>query len=100
MSALKGLLFAGGLFILYIFIARWLFVHAGVWLNLVYPLLALATNYTVSYRVSIMSLRSGNVKKIKGVFMHYVAPVVIEAMLKDPGALETGGRRKGPDGPV
>jgi sigma-B regulation protein RsbU (phosphoserine phosphatase) len=32
---------------LHIFIARWLFVQAGVWLNIVYPLLVLATTYTV-----------------------------------------------------
>ena len=38
---------AAGLFILYIFIACGLFIRAGVWLNIVYPLLALATNYTV-----------------------------------------------------
>ena len=30
---------------MHIVVARWLFVQAGVWLNLVYPLLALSTNY-------------------------------------------------------
>jgi hypothetical protein len=45
MSALKGLLCATGLSIVYIVIARWLFVHAGVWLNIVYPLLVVSTNY-------------------------------------------------------
>ena len=45
MSALKGLLCAMGLSIVYIIIARWLFVHAGVWLNIVYPLLVVSTNY-------------------------------------------------------
>jgi PAS domain S-box-containing protein len=30
---------------LYLVMACWLFVHAGVWLTLVYPLLALSTNY-------------------------------------------------------
>ena len=32
--------------------------------------------------------------KIKGAFMHYVAPVVIEEMLKDPGRLKLGGEEK------
>jgi hypothetical protein len=45
MGALKGLLCAMGLSIVYIVIARWLFVHAGVWLNIVYPLLVVSTNY-------------------------------------------------------
>jgi CHASE2 domain-containing sensor protein len=45
MSALKGLLCAMGLSIVYIVIARWLFVNAGVWLNIVYPLLVVSTNY-------------------------------------------------------
>ena len=44
-GALKGLLCATGLGVLYLVIACWLFVHAGVWLTLVYPLLALSTNY-------------------------------------------------------
>ena len=45
LSALKGLLCAMGLSIVYVIIARWLFVHAGVWLNMVYPLLVVSTNY-------------------------------------------------------
>ena len=45
LGALKGLLCAMGLSILYLVIACWFFVHAGVWLNIVYPLLALSTNY-------------------------------------------------------
>jgi CHASE2 domain-containing sensor protein len=45
MSALKGLSCAMGLSIVYIVIARWLFVNAGVWLNIVYPLLVVSTNY-------------------------------------------------------
>ena len=47
LSPLQGPWAAAGLFILYIFIACGLFIRAGVWLNIVYPLLALATNYTV-----------------------------------------------------
>jgi adenylate cyclase len=93
MSALKGLLFAGGLVILHIFIARWLFVNAGVWLNIVYPLLALSTNYTVLTLYDYVTEERER-KKIKGAFMHYVAPVVIEEMLKDPARLKLGGDEK------
>jgi PAS domain S-box-containing protein len=44
LGVLKGLLCALGLIVLHIFVARWLFVQAGVWLAIVYPLLALSTN--------------------------------------------------------
>ena len=47
LSPLQGPLAAAGLFILYIFMACGLFISVGVWLNIVYPLLVLATNYTV-----------------------------------------------------
>ncbi len=93
MSALKGLLFAAGLFILHILVARWLFVSLKVWLNIVYPLLALSVTYTgltVYYYVTEERER----KKIKGAFRHYVAPIVIEEMLKEPGRLKLGGEEK------
>jgi len=47
LSPLQGPLAAAGLFILYIFMACGLFIGVGAWLNIVYPLLVLATNYTV-----------------------------------------------------
>jgi adenylate cyclase len=93
MSAFKGLVFATGLIILHIFIARWLFVHAGVWLNIVYPLLALTMSYTVLTLYDYVAEERER-KKIKGAFTHYVAPVVIEEMLKDPARLKLGGDEK------
>src|SRR5215475_4044247 len=47
LSPLQGPWAAAGLFILYIVIACGLFIKVGAWLNIVYPLLVLATNYTV-----------------------------------------------------
>ena len=47
LSPLQGPWAAAGLFILYVFIACGLFISVGAWLNIVYPLLVLATNYTV-----------------------------------------------------
>jgi CHASE2 domain-containing sensor protein len=47
LSPLQGPWAAAGLFILYIVTACWLFISVGVWLNLVYPLLVLVTNYAV-----------------------------------------------------
>jgi adenylate cyclase len=93
MSALKGMFFAAGLFVLHIFFTRWLFTHYRVWLNVVYPLLVLSLNYTaltVYYYVTEERER----KKIKGTFRHYVAPLVVEEMLKDPDRLKLGGEEK------
>jgi adenylate cyclase len=93
LSAVKGLLLAAGLFIVHISIARWLFIHAGVWLNIIYPLLVLGTNYT-ALTVYDYVTEERERKKVKATFMHYVAPVVIEAMLKNPEQLKLGGDEK------
>ena len=93
MSAVKGIFFAAGLFLVYIFIARFLFVDNRVWLNIVYPLLALAVNYT-ALTVYYYLTEERERKKIKGTFRHYVAPLVVERMLKDPDMLKLGGEEK------
>lgn len=93
MGALKGLLFATGLFILHIFIARWLFVNSGVWLNIVYPLLVLSTNYT-ALTVYHYVTEERERKKIKGAFEHYVAPEVVNEIVKYPEKLNLGGERR------
>ena len=93
LSPLRGLGFATGLFVLYIFAARWLFVNAHVWLNVVYPLLSLATTYTALtayYYVTEQRQR----KKVKETFRQYVAPLVVEEMLKEPRRLKLGGEEK------
>ncbi len=92
-SAGVGLLAAALLATAHVLLARWLFVEHSVWLNIVYPLLALGTNYvslTVYYYVGETRER----KRIHGAFGRYVAPVVIEQMLEDPGRLELGGEEK------
>jgi adenylate cyclase len=93
MSAFKGLMYAMGLFIVHIVVAYWLFTHFGVWLNLVYPLLVISTSYT-ALTVYDYVTEERERKKIKGAFTHYVAPVVIEEMLKDPERLKLGGDEK------
>lgn len=92
-GAATGLLTAALLATGHVLVARWLFVAHGVWLNLVYPLLALAGNYvalTVYYYVRETRER----KRIHSAFGRYVAPVLVERMLQDPGRLELGGEEK------
>jgi adenylate cyclase len=93
LSPLKGLICALVLGIVHIFIARWLFINAGVWLNIVYPLLVLSANYTLLSVYDYVTEEQER-KRIKEAFTHYVAPVVIEEMLKDPGRLKLGGEEK------
>jgi adenylate cyclase len=93
LSALKGLVFVTLLFILHVIIARWLFVRSGVWLNIVYPLLTLSVVYTTLTLYHYVTEERER-KKIKGAFKHYVAPIVIEEMLKDPERLQLGGEEK------
>jgi adenylate cyclase len=92
-SAMKGLFIASGLFILHIFIARWLFVNSRVWLNIVYPLMVLAITYT-AVTVYRYVTEERERKKIKETFRQYLPPLVIEEMLKDPGRLKLGGEEK------
>jgi adenylate cyclase len=93
MGAIRGLGLAAGLFILHVLAARWLFVTSRVWLNMVYPLLALSTNYTALTAYHYVTEERER-KKIKGAFRHYVAPIVVEEMLKEPGRLKLGGEEK------
>jgi adenylate cyclase len=93
MGAFKGLVCVTGLVIVHLFIARWLFVRAGVWLNIVYPLLVLSLNYTV-LTVYHYATEERERKKIKGAFEHYVAPEVVNEIVKHPEKLNLGGERK------
>jgi adenylate cyclase len=93
LTALKGLLFASGLFALHIAVTRWLFVHYGVLLNMVYPLLALTLTYT-GLTVYRYVTEERERKKIKGAFSYYVSESVVNEMLKHPERLKLGGDKK------
>jgi len=92
-GAIKGLLFALGLFAVHIAIARWLFDHTRVWLNIVYPILVLTLTYT-GITVYHYVTEERERKKIKGTFRQYVAPLVIEKMLQEPERFKLGGEVK------
>jgi adenylate cyclase len=93
LSPLEGLAFAAGLFVLYVFGCRWLFEQAQVWLNMVYPLLALSSTYTVLTAYAYLTEQRQR-KRVKDTFRQYVAPEVVEEMLKDPARLRLGGEEK------
>ena len=93
MKAIAGLLIALIIFTLHVLFTRWLFVQFNLWLNMVYPLTSLAISYTF-VTVFNYALVERDRKRIKGTFRQYVAPMVIEEMLKDPEQLTLGGEEK------
>ncbi len=93
LSAFAGLLLFVALFVAHVAVAYQLFTSYGAWLNIVYPLLALAFNY-IALTVYSYVTEERERKKIKGAFEHYVAPEVIEGMLQDPSRLKLGGEQK------
>jgi len=93
LSAVKGILFAIGLFIIHIFLSRILFVTYGVWFNITYPIAALAILYT-SLTIYKYMTEERERKKIKGAFSQYVSPAIVNEMLKHPEKLKLGGDRK------
>jgi adenylate cyclase len=93
LGAMKGALFAAGLFVLYIVATRWFFIHFGLWVNIVYPLLALVLFYTSSTIYRYLTEERER-KKIKGAFTYYVSSSVVNEMLKNPDKLKLGGDKR------
>jgi adenylate cyclase len=92
-SALVGVIFLAALFLLYVFMAHLLFVQARVWLNMVYPLLALVATYTM-LTVYRYVLEERERRRIKQAFQHYVAPDIVDLVLQDPGGIRLGGQER------
>ena len=93
LSALKGIMFTSGLFIIHILTARLLFTHSGLWVNIVYPLLTVVLVYT-SLTLYHYITEERERKKIKGAFSYYVSSAVVNEMLKSPEKLKLGGDKK------
>jgi adenylate cyclase len=91
--AIAGLLSAVALFGGYVLLAGWAFTRHGIWLEMVHPLLALTLNYTglTAYRYLTEERER---RRMKVMFGQYVAPVVVEELLRDPGRLALGGEEK------
>jgi adenylate cyclase len=93
LSAIKGVVLMSGLFVLYIFVTQWLFTHALLWVNMVYPLLGLVLLYT-SLTIYRYLTEERERKKIRGAFSHYVSSSVVNEVLKNPDKLKLGGDMK------
>jgi len=93
LSAVKGIFFAVGIFVAYIFLTRYLFVSHGLWFNMVYPLAAIVILY-ISLTIHRYFTEEKERRKIKGAFTYYVSSSVVNEMLKHPEKLKLGGDRK------
>lgn len=92
-SALFGLIFTGALFGGFVLSAHWLFVTQHIGVNLVYPVFVMGATYTILtlYRFLVEERER---RRIKGAFQYYVAPDVVDIMLKDPAGVRLGGEEK------
>ncbi len=92
-SALFGLVFTGALFVAFVLGAHGLFVTQHIGVNMVYPVFVMGATYTVLtlYRFLIEERER---RRIKGAFQYYVAPDVVDIMLKDPAGVRLGGEEK------
>lgn len=77
----------------YIVINYLIFVYMHIWLNLVYPLIMIATGSLVLYTYRFAT-EEREKKRIRGAFSHYVTESVVAEMLKNPEKLKLGGEKK------
>ena len=92
-SAFAGVGFVVTVFALFVVTAYQLFVHARVWLNMVYPVFALATTYTMLTVYRFLTEERAR-RQIKATFQQYVSHDVIEQMLNDPEMAKLGGQER------
>ena len=88
----SGLL-AAALVISYYIFQLYMFIGQQVWLDILYPLLALFIVYggIAFYKYAV---ESGERRFIKKAFGHYVSPEVVNQIIADPSKLELGGQEK------
>ena len=92
-GAIKGMFSVSGLSLFHLMLARWLFIDLEIWLNIVYPLLALLLTYA-SVTVFRYLTEERERKKIRVAFSYYVSSSVVNEMLKHPERLKLGGDKK------
>jgi len=92
-AAIYGTLFAALLFIVHIMATYSFFSVYGLWINMVYPLLAIVLIYT-SLTLYHYITEERERKKIRGAFSYYVSSSVVNEMLKNPDKLKLGGDKK------
>lgn len=77
----------------FLYFNRYMFIERGVWLNLVYPGVSLVLNFA---GITVYRYMTEEKEKrfIKGAFGQYLAPSVVNQLLRDPSMLKLGGERR------
>jgi len=89
-GALKSSFFSMAMILLYLFITTLLFWRYGYWINVVYPTISGLAVF-ISLTVYKYVTEEREKKKIRSAFSFYVAPSVVNEMLKNPEKLKLGG---------
>lgn len=92
-GALQGVFRVVVLLTAYFAFNTWLFYSQGMFLNLVYPQLALGLVF-IALTLSRYSQEEQQRRQVEGAFGKYVAPNVIEQMMGSPDGLELGGEER------
>ena len=93
LNALKSAIFAVTIFFAFILTACWLFIYFGVWLNMVYPLLALLIIY-ISITIFRYFTEEKKRKEIKSAFSRYAPSNVVNEISHNPDKLKLGGEER------
>jgi len=93
LNALKGAIFAVTIFSGFILSVCWLFIYFGVWLNMVYPLLALLSIY-ISLTIYHYFTEEKKRKEIKSAFSRYAPSNVVNEISHNPDKLKLGGEER------
>jgi len=89
-GAMKASIFSVGMIVMYLLINTFLFWRYGYWINVVYPTVCgLAVFVALTIYKYVTEEREK--KKIRSAFSFYVAPSVVNEMLKNPEKLKLGG---------
>ena len=93
LDALKSAIFAVIIFSAFILIVCWLFIYYGIWLNMVYPLLALSCVY-ISITIFRYFTEEKQRKEIKSAFSRYAPSNVVNEISHNPDQLKLGGEER------
>ncbi|MDD5167561.1 MAG: CHASE2 domain-containing protein [Syntrophales bacterium] len=92
-KAVYGVILILGMLAAFIAANTMIFIHYRIWLNMIYPLLTMATIYLM-ITVYRYVTEEREKKKIRGAFQYYLTASVMNEILKDPTKLKLGGDKK------
>jgi adenylate cyclase len=83
----------GGLFVAHLVLATLLFIHYKIWIDVVYPEIAVVGSYLV-YTGFQYFTEEKKARAIRKMFQSYVSPRVVEEMMKRPELARLGGYKQ------